>query len=389
MTVSIREAPAGDLVEGIARASRGSSAPRSARGGSPAAGANSIVSVSPLISTGRASTRSVEIGIERSRTASTTSRCQASRSWSSSSGGRRRRAAPVPRRRAVAAAAARRRRRSRGGGRRRRPALRRGSRVATAGAAPMPVRPRLEQLEPMRERLARQVGLWARHLDERELERQARVATLAHVVDGEREEVDQAEHRRLGQLVRLLAEALARLLGDGQRLRHVADVLHEQELAEMLDQVDDEPADVLSLLGELLDLDEGAGGVAVDDRVAEPEERVLLDPADELEHVLHGDRAAGRGGELVERRDRVAERAVRAARDQRERRVRARRSPRPRRRGGGRRRAPAAAAAGRRTSGSASGRWGARLRDRSCRRRRRGGAAAPRSASAARSTPAS
>ena len=81
----------------------------------------------------------------------------------------------------------------------------------------------------------------------------------------------------------------------------------------------DEPAEVLSLGGELLDEGERAGGVAVDDEVAEPEERLLLDRAEQLEHVLHGDLALGRGGELVERRDGVAVRAARAARDQRER----------------------------------------------------------------------
>ena len=64
---------------------------------------------------------------------------------------------------------------------------------------------RLEHLEPVRERVAREVGLGAGDLDERELERQSRIAALSHVVDGDREQVDQAEHRRLGQLVRLLA----------------------------------------------------------------------------------------------------------------------------------------------------------------------------------------
>ena len=83
----------------------------------------------------------------------------------------------------------------------------------------------------------------------------------------------------------------------------------------------DEPAEVLALLGELLEEDERAGRVAVDDEVAEPEEHLLLDRAEQLQHVLHGDRAAGRGRELVERRDRVAERAARRARDERERRV--------------------------------------------------------------------
>jgi uncharacterized protein YaeQ len=44
--------------------------------------------------------------------------------------------------------------------------------------------------------------------------------------------------------------------------------------------------------------------------------------AEELEHVLHRDRAARRGRELVERRDRVPERAARRAGDESERGVR-------------------------------------------------------------------
>ena len=87
----------------------------------------------------------------------------------------------------------------------------------------------------------------------------------------------------------------------------------------MLEQVGDEPAEVLALLGELLEEGQRAGGVAVDDEVADPEERFLLDGAEELEHGLHGDLALGRGRELVERRDRVAEAAARGAGDQRER----------------------------------------------------------------------
>ena len=66
---------------------------------------------------------------------------------------------------------------------------------------------------------------------------------------------------------------------------------------------------------------ERAGGVAVDDQVAEPEERLLLDRAEQLEHGLDGDRPLGRGGELVERRLGVAVGAAGAARDQRQRRV--------------------------------------------------------------------
>ena len=300
-------------------------------------------------------------------------RCQASCSWPSSSGGPAAGCSGSGCLPPARAAAARRRarrlrsRRARGCGA-----------VPTAGSL-------LELLEPEGDRLAGEVDARARHLHERELEREPRVAALAHVVDGHGEEVAQAEHRRLRQLVRLLAQPLARLVGDGQRVGHVSHVLDEQEVAEMLEQVGDEPAEILALLGELLDLDERAGGVAVDDGVAEAEERVLLDGAEQLQHRLHVDRVAGRGRELVERRLRVAERArARRARSARARRP-APRSPPRRRRAAARGRAPTAAGARRRTSGSASARSAAPWPGRWCRRRRRGAAAAPRSASAARS----
>ena len=87
----------------------------------------------------------------------------------------------------------------------------------------------------------------------------------------------------------------------------------------MLEQVGDEPAEVLSLLGQLLDERQRAGGVAVDDEVEQPEQRLLLDRAEHLQHRLHGDRPLAAGRELVERRLGVAVRAARRARDQRER----------------------------------------------------------------------
>ena len=185
-----------------------------------------------------------------------------------------------------------------------------------------PCGPRLEQLEPVGERVAREVGLRARDLDERELERQPRVAALAHVVDGDREQVDQAQHGRLGQLVRLLAEALARLLGDAAATR-----ARGRRAAR--------------------------GGAGGDARSARSTSRPMSCPCSASSSIWTSAPAVsrstivsqsrksesssipptswstswteivlpGRGGELVERRDGVAERAVRAARDQRERRV--------------------------------------------------------------------
>ena len=111
----------------------------------------------------------------------------------------------------------------------------------------------LEPLEAEGDRLAGEVARRARHLDERELERQARVAALAHVVDRDREQVDQAQHRRLAELVRLRPQPLARLLARRGRLGHVAEVLREHQLPQVLDQVEDEAAEVVPALGQLLD----------------------------------------------------------------------------------------------------------------------------------------
>ena len=77
-------------------------------------------------------------------------------------------------------------------------------------------------------------------------------------------------------------------------------MLREHDLPQVLDQVEDEPAQVVSALRELLQIGERAGGVAVDHEVAEAEERLLLDGPEQLQHVLHRDLPARRGGELVE-----------------------------------------------------------------------------------------
>ena len=204
--------------------------------------------------------------------------------------------------------------------------LRRAGSVAGAGLGGRPgcasAHARLELLQPVGGRLAREVGAGPRHLHERQLEREPRVAALPDVVHRDVEEVDQAQHLGLGELVGLRAEAVARLRSHREGVGHLAHVLDEEQVTQVLEQVVDEPREVLSLVGELLDEGKEAGRVAVDDQVAEAEERLLVDRPEKLEDGLDGDLAVGRGRELVERRDRVAEAPTRAAGDQRERGVR-------------------------------------------------------------------
>src|ERR671936_2896374 len=90
----------------------------------------------------------------------------------------------------------------------------------------------------------------------------------------------------------------------------------------MLEEIRHEPREILSLLRELLDEVQEPGGIAVDDQVAGPEERFLLDGAEELEHGLDGDLSVRRGGQLVERGESRTKAPPGASRDQGERRVR-------------------------------------------------------------------
>src|SRR6478672_1231063 len=105
----------------------------------------------------------------------------------------------------------------------------------------------LELLEPIGERLSLEVGAGPGHLHERELERKAWIAALAHVLDCDRQQVDEPDDARLAELVRLCAQPLARLFGDGEGVGYLAHVLHEHQMAEVLEQIDDEPAEILSL----------------------------------------------------------------------------------------------------------------------------------------------
>ncbi len=90
-------------------------------------------------------------------------------------------------------------------------------------------------------------------------------------------------------------------------------------LAQVLEQIAHDPREVLAALGEILEKLERSGAVRVDDEVAEAEEHLVLDRAEDVEHLPDGDLPPGRGRELVERRFGVAEGPVAAAGDERER----------------------------------------------------------------------
>ena len=288
-----REPAAGHLVERVAGAASRSSAPRPAGGGTRRRRELERERVAVERRTGAPRAASTRSGSSVASTAGRIVRCHASWSCSSSSDGR------------LGA-------RRRGRGRRRGWRLRPRSRAAGGAVAAL-----LELLEPVRDRLAREVGAGPRHLDERELERQARVAALAHVLDGDGEQVDQPEHgrlRRAGSPARAAARASPRSPAATRAPRPCAGRAAGGAGARA-GRATSRPRSWPCSESSSTNV-ERAGRVAVDDEVAEPEQRLLLDRAEELEHGLHGDLAARsrpRAGRASRRR-RGTSRARRARR---------------------------------------------------------------------------
>src|SRR3712207_9263841 len=65
------------------------------------------------------------------------------------------------------------------------------------------------------------------------------------------------------------------IFGHGERVGHLAHVLYEDQMSQVLEQVGDEAGEILTLGGELLDEVEQTGPVAGDDQGADPEGRLL------------------------------------------------------------------------------------------------------------------
>ena len=188
-----------------------------------------------------------------------------------------------------------------------------------------PGRAGLEAPQALLEGGRRVVQLRPRDLDERELELQPRVepvTDLALRLSELLDEEDDLARRDLAGALQLLAEQLVvELDGLSERAqrglvaRRLLQVLEQEELAQVAQQVADELRVVGALVGQPLHELQRLGGVALDDDVGDLEEEVAAGDAERLEHVLGRDGALGVRDELVQRADRVAEPALRVARD--------------------------------------------------------------------------
>ena len=91
--------------------------------------------------------------------------------------------------------------------------------------------------------------------------------------------------------------------------------LHDEQIAEVRDEVAEQPAQVLAALGLPMHHGERARGFARDDVVAQLGDCVLRGEAEDVQHVGVVDLLAAEGHELIEHRLGVAQPALCAARD--------------------------------------------------------------------------
>ena len=244
-----------------------------------------------------------------------------------------------PARTATAAAGAARRRRARRRRGRRRMRRGRGRRravgrgAACSAAAPAPEPRALELLDPEQQRLQRQVGLRLHRLQQRQLELDARLgAVLDRATARRRAGRSRAAPRPAASRVGLRVQAVGVLGGDRERVGHLAERLHDEQVAQVRGQVAHELGDVAARRGQPLDREQRA-----------PSGRARRAPrrssSTARRRRRRGSRARRRactslaavGDELLERAERVAEAAGGRAGDHADRRRRAPRSPpRPR-----------------------------------------------------------
>ena len=123
------------------------------------------------------------------------------------------------------------------------------------------------------------------------------------------QEVDRAQDLALREALGLRREAVGVLGGHRERVRHVPERLHHEQVTQVRGQVAHELREVAPRLGQRLHRQERLARVAVGERLARREHQLGVGDAEDLEHVVELHLVAAVGDELLERPERVAERA--------------------------------------------------------------------------------
>ena len=131
-------------------------------------------------------------------------------------------------------------------------------------------------------------------LDQRELELRARVGAGLQRLERAGEQVEQAHDLGATRARRLLGQALVALGSHAQLRRHLAERLHDQQLARVRLEVAQELPGVATGPAQPRDRAERGGGVARGDRIHGLEQQLGVGHAQHGEHAVQLDRAARR-----------------------------------------------------------------------------------------------
>ena len=212
-------------------------------------------------------------------------------------------------------ARARRRRSKPGAATRRRPTPRRAtaSRTAAAGHAAT----RGQRVEPRDQIAERQQGLALDQLEQRHLDHQLGHAAVLEVVEHPREAIEPLREHAGLDLLGLRDQLLVEVVAHVEQRVAAAGQLDHGQVAQVLEDRQRELLEVRAALRDGFELLQESRGVALDDRLDQGRDGEAAGLAEHLEHLGAGDRQGiGReGDDLVEQRERVADRALAAAGD--------------------------------------------------------------------------
>ncbi len=170
----------------------------------------------------------------------------------------------------------------------------------------------------LRQRLTRRVKLRRSGTQQRQVKSHPRLIPLANRSERRSDRVDCAHQGEIGELGGALAQALRVRDGERDRVGHVVERAHDHEGPQMGQQVAAELRDVAPGGAQALAGLQDGSRVARGDRVGGGKNQLGVGNTEHSEHVVGGDLLAAVGDELVERAERVAEAAGRAAGDGRD-----------------------------------------------------------------------
>ena len=149
----------------------------------------------------------------------------------------------------------------------------------------------LETLDACEQRGRRAVDRRPRGLYESQLEAGARVRSRANRLAGRAEQLEQAQHERRFDAFGLRSQGGVRIRREGELARHLAERLHDHQLARAPLEVREEGGGIAALLRAALERRERRAGVSPSDRVDRLFEHARVGDAQHRQHVLQGDLA--------------------------------------------------------------------------------------------------